>query len=53
MKATKDFKASIDGREISCKAGDEVEADAKALAKLMAAGLVENDKGKPRKGGAK
>ena len=42
MKATavKDFTASMSGQEFDCEAGVEVEADAKTIKQLEAAGLV-------------
>ena len=38
--ATKDFSASMSGRDFKCECGDVVEADARTVEQLEAAGLV-------------
>ena len=49
VKATKAFKASINGAEYACKAGAAIEADARTIEKLKALGLAEDAAPKTRK----
>lgn len=44
--ATKDFSATLGGRAISCKAGDDVEADKRTIARLVKMGLAEQQQAK-------
>lgn len=47
--ATKDFSATLGGRAISCKAGDDVEADKRTIARLVRMGLAVQQAKRTRK----
>lgn len=47
--ATKDFSASLGGRVFACKAGDELEADARTIERLCDMGLAAKEPKRRRK----